>query len=156
MLSVPKANRDTRKIIYDFPKRNFFLFYEVWTIFHPDLVAFPRFVYFWRMKSHLLNFNEMNSACSLSTANIEMCNKQCDRKKENLVNGRWSWGDGGEREQRGMKKCCPSYTLLLGYVHGHERIISLSFRLLFEISFFFPRKPFLSCCWWLLVSVAGQ
>lgn len=122
-----------------FSKKKFLFFVKfeqyftlIWSFSRSFIVYFP-FVSlaprpFWGMKKHPLNFNEMNSIFERCVTNKAIGAKRQRNKKKNLVKRdhhkisfsswwliRMRWGWWGR-----MKKCCPSYTLLLGYVFGRE------------------------------------
>lgn len=113
-------------------KKEIFISYEIWTIFHPDLVFQSRFRLFfllqfflvWGMEAHPLNFNEMNS---IPIPMNEMCNKQCDREEDRKVEDIF--------EALSLRR-----TLLLGEFHGHDKNFIFSLR--FYSSFFL--KPYLA------------
>lgn len=104
-----------------------------------------------------------------SSASIEMCNKQSDRKKGNLVKREhhkisFSSGgvvvDGWRREAAGGEKVLSIIHIIIRLRSRTwiKRIISLSF--LFVWDFFLLLSPPANlsrcCCRWLVVSVAGS
>lgn len=145
------------KIIYDFPKRDFFSI-PSWNLNNISPWfgrSFSRFVYFWRMKSHLLNFNEMNFASSSFSfssfflkANIleEMCNKQCD---QNLVkrerNIFFIWKRRWEESSEGWKSAVHQTHIFTGMNEANHFFIFSSIVWEFFHSFFSPPQTFFFC-----------
>lgn len=140
----------------------------IWSFSRSFIVYFP-FVSlaprrpFWGMKKHPLNFNEMNSIFERCVTNKAIGAKRQRNKKKNLVKRDHhkisfsSWWlirmQGGRWEADEKVLSIIHIIIRLRSRTWMKRIIPLSLRPLFEISFHSadPSDRAGVCCWWLLV-----